>query len=167
MSGWLTRDDVADSNPEAIFADGFDEALVGVCHQFGRPAVAAYDLDVCLRLLRNEGMSAEEAAEYFDYNVVGAWHGEETPVFVRLGRTGGGGTVKQVAVFVYALVGWALGLVIGVVAVGSLLLATGAGLEHVRVLAWAAVIGQIVGAAAGAGLGHWIAAQFRRGGWTD
>ena len=28
-------------------------------------------------------MTEEEAIDYFDFNVVGSWVGEETPIFVR------------------------------------------------------------------------------------
>ena len=29
-------------------------------------------------------MSHEEAIEYFDFNIVGAWVGDETPIFVQM-----------------------------------------------------------------------------------
>ena len=32
-------------------------------------------------------MSDEEAMEYFDFNVIGAWVGEHTPVFLELIKT--------------------------------------------------------------------------------
>jgi len=55
---------------------------MGVCHQYGRPPVAAYDYDGCIKLLERDSMSHDEAQEYFDFNVIGAWVGESTPVFV-------------------------------------------------------------------------------------
>jgi len=70
-------------NEDALLADGFEDAFLGICEQFGRPPVAAYDYDACIKLLVDrDGMSQEGAEEYF--NVIGAWMGESTPVFVTL-----------------------------------------------------------------------------------
>ena len=69
-------------NEDALTADGFEDAFMGVCHQYGRPPVAAYDYDGCIKLLERDSMSHDEAQEYFDFNVIGAWVGESTPVFV-------------------------------------------------------------------------------------
>jgi len=30
-----------------------------------------------------QGMTEEEAIDYFEVNVVGSWMGEETPIFIR------------------------------------------------------------------------------------
>jgi len=76
-------DTLAEENPEALFADGFEDALVGVCRRFGQPTLAAYDRVKCIAILmRRDGMSEEEAEEFFDFNVIGAWAGESTPVFL-------------------------------------------------------------------------------------
>lgn len=72
-------------NEDILTADGFEDAFMGVCHQYGRPPVAAYDYDACIKLLVDrDGMSHEEAEEYFSFNVIGAYVGESTPVFVTL-----------------------------------------------------------------------------------
>ena len=72
-------------NEDALTADGFEDAFLGICEQFGRPPVAAYDYDACIKLLVDrDGMSQEGAEEYFSFNVIGAWMGESTPVFVTL-----------------------------------------------------------------------------------
>jgi len=67
--------------PEALVADGFDEALLGVCHRFGQEPVAAYDYEKCISVLMKD-MTRDEAEEYFQFNVIGAWVGEYTPVFI-------------------------------------------------------------------------------------
>lgn len=74
---------VAEVNPEALFCDGFDAALIGVANRFGMPVVAAYDYDKYIGLLVKGGCTPDEAAEYFDFNVIGAWVGDTTPVFIR------------------------------------------------------------------------------------
>lgn len=67
---------------EVIYADGFATALIGIGQQFNK-VLAVYDLDECIAILVDGGMSYEEACEYMDFNVLGAWVGDHTPVFVR------------------------------------------------------------------------------------
>lgn len=63
-----------------LLADGFDDAFLGIGQQFNN-FFAVYDRFKCIQVLSEE-MSLEEAEEYFDFNVVGAYLGENTPVFV-------------------------------------------------------------------------------------
>ena len=66
----------------ALLADGFEDALVGFGHRF-TSAVAVYDRAKCVDvLITRDGMSGDEAEEYFSFNVEGADVGEHTPVFV-------------------------------------------------------------------------------------
>lgn len=70
-----------------MFFDGFDEAIGGLtAHQPGRPAVVYYDFDRLVRCCRQQGMTEDEAIEYLEYNTIGAWVGEQTPVVVRVLR---------------------------------------------------------------------------------
>jgi hypothetical protein len=71
-------------NPEALTADGFDEALVGIAMRFGMEPVACYDYEKCLAVLQEQGMDEEGAREYFEFNTLGAWVGDGTPMFVQL-----------------------------------------------------------------------------------
>lgn len=77
---------VENYNPEeaVLLADGFDEAFLGIGQQFNR-FFAVYDRFKCIQIL-SEDMTLEEAEEYFDFNVVGAYVGENTPVFVDIIR---------------------------------------------------------------------------------
>jgi|TARA_R100001463_G_scaffold112452_1_gene167462 hypothetical protein len=69
-------------SPDVIVADGFEDALIGVGQQFNK-ALAVYDRQKCIEILmERDGMSDEEAVEYFEYNVSGAWVGEYTPIFL-------------------------------------------------------------------------------------
>ena len=73
-------DEEHDDGP--LFADGFDDALIGVGVQFSRE-VAVYDYDKCLDILiQRDGMDIEGAIDYMEYNVMGAYAGNSTPVFV-------------------------------------------------------------------------------------
>jgi hypothetical protein len=64
-------------------ADGFDEAIIGIGSRCGQPDIIVYDVNKCIKILMDQGMTDEEAMEFFEFNVVGAWVGEETPIFVR------------------------------------------------------------------------------------
>ena len=65
-------------------ADGFEKAFVGsTISAFSREQVALYDYDLCIKVLvKDQQMTEEEAIEYFDYNVIGSWVGEDTPIFI-------------------------------------------------------------------------------------
>ena len=73
---------LADANPEALVADGMEEAYIGYGHQHGKPPVAIYDAEKCVEALMKQGMTYEEAQEWFDFNTACAWMGEGTPIFM-------------------------------------------------------------------------------------
>ena len=68
-------------NPEALLADGFEDALIGMVKIAGLPILALYDTELCIAILMQDGMTEEEALEHFDYNVLGSYVGESTPAF--------------------------------------------------------------------------------------
>ncbi len=73
-----------------LLADGFDPAFLGVGRTFNGPAVAVYDKNIIITILHKDGMSVDEAYEYFDYNVAGAYVGERTPMFVEIKKASRG-----------------------------------------------------------------------------
>tara|TARA_Y100000310_G_scaffold201530_1_gene201631 strand:+ start:878 stop:1162 length:285 start_codon:yes stop_codon:yes gene_type:complete len=81
---------IEDQSAEVLLADGFEGAFIGICERFGMQPVAAYDRDKCIEIIiersgPNELTDEEaymEAVEFFDFNVIGAWVGDLTPVFV-------------------------------------------------------------------------------------
>lgn len=67
-----------------LLADGFEEALIGMGRQFNQD-LAVYDFDKCVEILmKRDGMDYHDACEFMEYNVVGAWVGPATPVFVEI-----------------------------------------------------------------------------------
>jgi hypothetical protein len=77
------RDWVANYNEEALLADGFEDAIIGMGERCSCHPVVIYDADKCLEILQErDSMSEEDAADYFYFNVLGAWLGENTPIFV-------------------------------------------------------------------------------------
>jgi hypothetical protein len=41
-----------------------------------------YSEELVLKELVNQGMTYNEAIEYFEFNIIGAWVGEHTPLFL-------------------------------------------------------------------------------------
>jgi len=74
---------LGEENPDALLADGFEEAFIGICRRFSLPPLAAYSVEKCLEIIMKNGASHEEAVEHFDFNVIGSWVGEGTPVFIQ------------------------------------------------------------------------------------
>jgi hypothetical protein len=67
---------------ELLKADGFDDAIIGVEQTQLR---LVYDIDKMRNILiEQEGMSFEEAMEYLDFNVFGAYVGEQTPLYIQI-----------------------------------------------------------------------------------
>jgi hypothetical protein len=66
-----------------LLADGFEKAFTGYFQRVGKPKVAVYDYEKCLKVLvERDGMGLSEADEYLQFNTVGAWVGEGTPAFM-------------------------------------------------------------------------------------
>jgi len=79
----FARASLAEDNPEALWPDGFDGAYLGVARRCGQPTLATFSVEKALRILMDrDGMTQEEADEFFEFNVVGAWMGEGTPIWV-------------------------------------------------------------------------------------
>jgi hypothetical protein len=75
---------VADPDDEGIlYADGFEEALLGTGRRPGQKPIAVYDRWRCIQILmERDGMDDETATEFFEFNVAGAWVGDQTPLFL-------------------------------------------------------------------------------------
>ncbi len=74
---------IIDTYPDEQFlkADGLDEAVIGVEEDEMR---LVYSVDKCIEIFMSQGMEYDEALEFFDYNVRGAWMGDKTPIWVKL-----------------------------------------------------------------------------------
>ena len=74
---------ISQEYPDLLKADGLDDAIIGVVQRMGIQAIC-YDEDKVIEILmERDGMTYEEAIEYFDFNIAGAWVGESTPFFLQ------------------------------------------------------------------------------------
>jgi len=77
----ITPESIKEYNEDALLIDGFNDAMIGMCLQFGQLPVVAYDYEKCIKVLMKD-MSRDEALEYFEFNVINAYMGINTPVFI-------------------------------------------------------------------------------------
>ena len=69
---------------EMLQMDGYDDCVVGTVSRFGMSPVLCYDLHKVIAKMVADGMTEEEAYEYYSFNMIGAWVGEGTPAFICL-----------------------------------------------------------------------------------
>lgn len=70
---------------ELLFMDQeyFDEAIIGVAtSSLGMMAVAYSEPKVIDLIIKHDRMTPDEAMEYYQFNILGAYVGENTPVFI-------------------------------------------------------------------------------------
>lgn len=67
-----------------LLADGLGDAFLGFTHVFGEEQPrAVYSVNRILNILTHrDGMTVDEALEYYEYNIVGAVMGSNTPLYV-------------------------------------------------------------------------------------
>lgn len=69
---------------DLLLADGLEDAFLGIAMRFGQTGpISAYDYEKCLEILMKDGMTRDEAIEYFEFNIIGAWVGDGTPIFIQ------------------------------------------------------------------------------------
>ena len=78
---------IAEQDPEVLFADGWDDCIIGTtdawCPGGNRPFRVVYSAKLIVeKMMARDGMSYEEAVEFFDFNISGAYVGPRTPVYV-------------------------------------------------------------------------------------
>ena len=73
-------DFLSECYPESLTADGLDDAIVGNCASSG---TVVYDYNKCLKIfMKRDNMDYETAHEHMEFNVVSAYVGDLTPIFI-------------------------------------------------------------------------------------
>jgi hypothetical protein len=69
--------------PEETFlvADGFDECVIGYDYAFVDKPRLIYSVKAIIAKLVGEGMEEIDAIEYFEFNMMGGYVGEQTPIW--------------------------------------------------------------------------------------
>lgn len=93
----MNFEEFAEENPTTLVLDDFNAAMVGYGERINLGPVIIYDKDKIIEMLMKEmvvekddlyeGQTEDDkkyemAIEYFDFNIIGAWMGEYTPIFL-------------------------------------------------------------------------------------
>ena len=96
LSGAKLKFRLAEEDPDLLFLDGVDNALIGLMHRFGMEPVALYNRQKVIDILMYDFSQGKEnvtddedgeldlwqmAEEHFEFNIIGAWVGDRTPAF--------------------------------------------------------------------------------------
>lgn len=94
----MTREELSEQFDDLIFWDNLDEAIIGVAERINL-SVVAYDTGKILEILMRdievdvddleedetyESRQYQMALEYYEFNILGAWVGDYTPVHITL-----------------------------------------------------------------------------------
>ena len=73
------KETISEHNPEALFADGFDDSLMG----YSSDGKVIYSVNqIVSTLVNRDGMTPDEAIDYFNFNIECAYVGEYTPIYM-------------------------------------------------------------------------------------
>ena len=78
---WL--DQLADERELTLSVmDGFDDCIAGIVERSADAPITCYDREKVISSLMSQGMTEEQAEEYFSFNQIGSWIGDSTPYFL-------------------------------------------------------------------------------------
>ena len=65
------------------WADGLLNAVIGIATRADGMRVVCYSIEKIIEVfMKRDGMTEEEAYEFYEFNVACAWVGDKTPIFV-------------------------------------------------------------------------------------
>jgi hypothetical protein len=78
MTNQEKREWISNENEMAVLWDNCDEAIIGITPN----GEVVYSIEKLWEVFIGQGMTDEEAIEWVDYNILGAYVGEFTPIHV-------------------------------------------------------------------------------------
>ena len=70
---------ISETSPESIIADGFDDAIIGLSWD----SKVVYDANKCIEILIGEDeITYDDTIEFLEFNTFSAYVGENTPIFI-------------------------------------------------------------------------------------
>jgi hypothetical protein len=77
--------DIHERAEGAILLDGLEGAIIGITEEFGNGPRILYSKEkILLILMERDGMTWSEAEEFYYYNIVGLYAGEQNAIFLDL-----------------------------------------------------------------------------------
>lgn len=79
----ITIEDINEQAEGAVLLDGFNDAILGIVEEFGNGPRILYSKSKILQTLEDrDGMSPIEAVEFYEYNILGLFTGDQNPIFL-------------------------------------------------------------------------------------
>lgn len=81
------RQNIAEIDPELVLldpAERYDKCIIGIASRIGMDDCVAYDRSKVIAELMNDGMTEEDAEDFFSFNIAGAYVGARTPIFIEV-----------------------------------------------------------------------------------
>ena len=83
MSSNLIREHLANIHDDLLLMDGLDDAIIGTSQRINEPVLAVYSWEKIITILtERDNMDFEDAVEFIEFNILGSWVGENTPIVV-------------------------------------------------------------------------------------
>ena len=84
VNKFIEEYDLDDESPVLVY-EGLEEAFIGLSFRFNDGPLATYDREKVIEIyMTRDGMTYEEAEDFYDVNIIGGWHGDKTPVYMIL-----------------------------------------------------------------------------------
>jgi hypothetical protein len=82
----ITREEIEERAGDSVLFLGseegeFDRAIIGLSARNGYPCVV-YDVAAVVAILVSQGMTYDDAMEWYDFNIASAYMGASTPMYV-------------------------------------------------------------------------------------
>ena len=78
-------DRLLDYGEELIKFDDLDDGIIGITINTYRESIIAYDYNKCINIIATlHNLDLNSAQEYLDFNIVNAYIGKQTPIFITL-----------------------------------------------------------------------------------
>lgn len=78
----MTIEEMKEFAEGAIILDGLDEAIIGIAEEFGNGYRIVYSKSKIFSILMNrDGMTEEEAIEFYEYNILGLYASPQNAIF--------------------------------------------------------------------------------------
>jgi hypothetical protein len=71
-----------DQDVDILKADGYDDCVLGYDYSWDGTIRLIYSVKQIIdKMIKEDGMTDEEAVEYFEFNMRGSYVGEQTPIW--------------------------------------------------------------------------------------
>ena len=79
----VDRDLIRDIVGDVVLLDGMNKAFIGLVKRQDQDMCALYDIERCIKvLMERDGMTREDAMEFFSFNIESMYVGDRGPYFL-------------------------------------------------------------------------------------